>query len=1339
MRENQSSPLVLLIRALHLIQTGSFDLEGHSLEVQVVSGSGSQIQRTEPLRKLEPDAGSSMPPALYFCLDTNPLYQCPEQSLNITINIRAPQTTIAAVQSFPELGMQAYSVVTPPSPKKSTQMAKHSSRECSPSPARTQKRPVHGSFSFEWSLQQAGIRPIDILETNSKRPIVRIFYVIALAPPFIKEQLGNPEYHHKMRLNMIATNHRDFINPGEEVYSLLEWPKEHRPEEHLTLESGLKVSPRYAPVEILRELSNSVDRLDTKSVPPARFRKEIAVSGTPSLVLKSRAHDQTRKLFVDLLRAHQGSNYGITKRVLDVAVMTRVWGKPMILDVLGQGDLSGREFWRVLFIATRNSMEVRQLLAPPAGPPQAVPWPTIVESTVDYILFKCFMTCMLEHKVEDVEIQEWIRELSRELRLAEVQERTLMDFYRVLVNLYNGVADALEDPTRLHQAFSWKQEQVTEHFSYWHNKFTNSVDFHRPPYYPTQTNLFTRSSSTLQVTHSSGLIHTRDSFTNDISDSMARSTFAIIDENAVEAARGYAEEPARIEMDSARDEDPGLGQGTIEEPCSIEPVENEITYADLRKFTSCKLELHGKTYRGELSLTSYRLLWYPLIRGGIRRLPSFLRAHIQIPIQSISSWDHKRLGTRQHQLSIETKDFRMCAFLLEVEDDKDMSDFTHQLRRLHLPRNVKDLFAFTSFRASEEKLRTSPVASIPAYPKSAYSSPVNVEIKNDISPSIGPHTPISKSLSPSKTPPIGHGGMLGEEKECWPNKHYDPEAEFRRQGAIRNHSSNHIWELSDVNYNYEICSTYPALLVLPKASLFSKKQVKRVASFRSKNRIPTLTYYHKKNRVALLRSSQPMMGMGLMNMYQTTRCQDDEKLLEIVKVRTIMDARPKVSAFANSAVGGGFENILTYNSVEQLHFCYIQNIHTVSGSFKAIRDSIHSSCRDFQEKLSDVKTLAAEEDFFLSQFVSSKWLEHVRSILAASVKVVKILVEDKQSVLVHCSDGWDRTAQMCALAQIMMDPYYRTLKGFQVLIEKDWISFGHKFTVRLRHTNSKQSAEASPIFVQFLDCVWQIFRQNPLIFEFNEKYLPFIYEACYSCQFGTFIGNSEKERFENGYIQNSNSIWSVLSDAKFRNPYYEPSSDIVVPDFRLLSLKIWDYYTRVNQVRPSTTHVLQERALKLFQVSATNQYAWLQENLRRMEDKLQRKTEALKRALETNAKTKRKLKQAVSDLSNVKKNSLCFADTIIDPNIVHDSRTQRVAMSGPYEPISSEHSDVPAPMITVTQETPEHRPLRHVVEERSTEKRNSNSFSYDELGNLELEEPSEGFTPSQTKTWTTSI
>jgi hypothetical protein len=51
-------------------------------------------------------------------------------------------------------------------------------------------------------------------------------------------------------------------------------------------------------------------------------------------------------------------------------------------------------------------------------------------------------------------------------------------------------------------------------------------------------------------------------------------------------------------------------------------------------------------------------------------------------------------------------------------------------------------------------------------------------------------------------------------------------------------------------------------------------------------------------------------------------------------------------------------------------------------------------------------------------------------------------------VLVHCSDGWDRTAQVCALAQLLLDSHYRTIDGFRDLIEKEFVGFGHQFRTR---------------------------------------------------------------------------------------------------------------------------------------------------------------------------------------------------------------------------------------------------------------------------------------------------
>jgi protein-tyrosine phosphatase len=51
---------------------------------------------------------------------------------------------------------------------------------------------------------------------------------------------------------------------------------------------------------------------------------------------------------------------------------------------------------------------------------------------------------------------------------------------------------------------------------------------------------------------------------------------------------------------------------------------------------------------------------------------------------------------------------------------------------------------------------------------------------------------------------------------------------------------------------------------------------------------------------------------------------------------------------------------------------------------------------------------------FLAGVEGSGWLRHVKSVLETSAFIAKA-VSDGISVVVHCSDGWDRTAQTCGL------------------------------------------------------------------------------------------------------------------------------------------------------------------------------------------------------------------------------------------------------------------------------------------------------------------------------------
>lgn len=65
---------------------------------------------------------------------------------------------------------------------------------------------------------------------------------------------------------------------------------------------------------------------------------------------------------------------------------------------------------------------------------------------------------------------------------------------------------------------------------------------------------------------------------------------------------------------------------------------------------------------------------------------------------------------------------------------------------------------------------------------------------------------------------------------------------------------------------------------------------------------------------------------------------------------------------------------------------------------------------------------------WLSALESTKWLQHLSLMLKAALLVVNAVDRDHRPVLVHCSDGWDRTPQIVALSKLLLDPYYRTIE-----------------------------------------------------------------------------------------------------------------------------------------------------------------------------------------------------------------------------------------------------------------------------------------------------------------------
>jgi hypothetical protein len=137
-----------------------------------------------------------------------------------------------------------------------------------------------------------------------------------------------------------------------------------------------------------------------------------------------------------------------------------------------------------------------------------------------------------------------------------------------------------------------------------------------------------------------------------------------------------------------------------------------------------------------------------------------------------------------------------------------------------------------------------------------------------------------------------------------------------------------------------------------------------------------------------------------------------------IKIRVI-DARPLLNAKGNALMGKGHEIVehIGGNSKASVEFAGIENIHVVRHSYKMLRLACLSAALEGEQTAT-----------FLIDVHNSKWIHHLSSIIFAAQCAATDL-SNGDPVLVHCSDGWDRTSQVCALAQLLLEPYYRTIEG----------------------------------------------------------------------------------------------------------------------------------------------------------------------------------------------------------------------------------------------------------------------------------------------------------------------
>ena len=221
------------------------------------------------------------------------------------------------------------------------------------------------------------------------------------------------------------------------------------------------------------------------------------------------------------------------------------------------------------------------------------------------------------------------------------------------------------------------------------------------------------------------------------------------------------------------------------------------------------------------------------------------------------------------------------------------------------------------------------------------------------------------------------------------------------------------------------------------------------ARFRSKSRLPALSYLHKLNGCSIVRCAQPLVGL------KQARSPQDERLIAAVLETThpegiisttpqnlIADARPLANSVAMQAVGAGSENMEHYKPAKKVYLG-IENIHIMRESLSKVIEAL---------KDTDISPFPPNRELL----ARSGWLKHIGIILQGTSVIINTIHLNHSHVILHCSDGWDRTPQLTSLAQLCLDPYFRTIEGFIILIEKEWMSFGHMFGIRSGHTSNEK-------------------------------------------------------------------------------------------------------------------------------------------------------------------------------------------------------------------------------------------------------------------------------------------
>jgi hypothetical protein len=282
--------------------------------------------------------------------------------------------------------------------------------------------------------------------------------------------------------------------------------------------------------------------------------------------------------------------------------------------------------------------------------------------------------------------------------------------------------------------------------------------------------------------------------------------------------------------------------------------------------------------------------------------------------------------------------------------------------------------------------------------------------------------------------------------------------ESKRQGVL--------WT---INFTFEVCKTYPANLLLPflPNSQINEEDVKLAASYRMEGRVPCCIWKKEAEDTFLLRSGSSIKNLvgntadvKLMN--SIIRCTNNFFIVhegnsisssKISKQSSYQQLRiPKERELSQELRNSNVESSSEYTEViETSEYLYCSDIFLnldvseLGNSYFKLRD-LCNSFYNIQDSISKEKL----EEHWFACLDTTGWIQKLKQILNSTIKITELLKNGASVMVMEDSTSdhlFNHVSCLLSLSMLLLDKNYRTITGFEFLIKRIWLAYGHKFSV----------------------------------------------------------------------------------------------------------------------------------------------------------------------------------------------------------------------------------------------------------------------------------------------------